>query len=444
LNLLYIDTDGVGLSYCFRAAMAGHAVRWFVEPKPSNSKDTGRGFKGIEKVDNWVPHVKWADLIISSSNDKYVEKLDFFRKQGFPVFGPTPESAKLEISRGDGMRLLEKHGIEVPPYKTFKTIQEAKKHVEKTEERFVFKTLGDNEDKALSYVGKSPADLIAWMDRLVETGNQPKGEVMLQEFIKGIEFGVSRFMGRDGFVGQYNECFEHKKLMPSNFGCNTGEMGTVASFVPDSKIGKETLGKLEEVIHKTRHTGDISLGFMVDEKGKAWPLEWTCRFGWPIANMMLGATEGDPIAWMKDALEGKDTTSFKEEIGVCAIIAHGDFPHGNVPKKELAGVPIYGVTRGNKKFIHPQSVKIDILPDMDGDKLVRRPLWNTSGDYVAVVTGFGRDVKQASSRCYKTIDQLHVSNMMVRDDIGEGLEKQLPKLHEFGYATHFEYDKGRE
>ena len=442
MKLLIIDTDGVALSFAFRASLAGHQVRWFIEPKPSNNKATGDGFKGVEKVDNWVSSVKWADLIISTSNDKYVEKLDFFRKQGFPVFGPTPASANLEISRGDGMKLMEKTGIETVPYKTFKSMDEAKKHVEKTEERFVFKTLGDNEDKSLTYVSKSPADLIGWMERLISRGEQPKGDVMLQTFVRGIEMGVSRFMGSNGWVGQYNESFEHKKLMPGNYGPNTGEMGTIAYFTPESKLGDETLGKLEKELLKLGHTGDVAIGFMIDDKGKPWPTEWTCRFGWPIANMMLGATEGDPIEWMLDALNGKDTTSFKEDIGCCVVLAHGDFPHGNMTKREVSGVPLYGVTKGNKKHIHPQAIKIDVMPDMDGDKMVRRPLWNTSGDYVAVVTGFGKDVKQATDRAYKTVEQLHISNIIVRDDIGEKLESQLPDLHKMGYAMHCEYETG--
>jgi phosphoribosylamine-glycine ligase len=179
---------------------------------------------------------------------------------------------------------------------------------------------------------------------------------------------------------------------------------------------------------------------MIDESGKPWPTEFTCRFGWPIENMMLGATEGDPVAWMKDALEGKDSTSFKEDIGCCLVLAHGEFPHGKEPAKEYSDVPVYGVTKGNKKHIHPQAIKIDVLPDMDGDKVTRRPLWNTAGDYAAVVTGFGKSVKQACERAYKTTKQLHISNMAVRDDVGEKLEETLPKLHKLGYATHCKYD----
>lgn len=439
MKLLIIDTDGVALSFAWRAAEAGHQVKWFVQPKKSNSPDVGRGFKGIEKVDNFMAHAKWADLIISTSNDKHVERLAFLKKQGLPVFGPSPASAKLEISRADGMKLMEKVGIETAPYETFKSMELAKKHVEKTNERFVFKTLGDNEDKSLTYVSKSPADMIGWMERKIARGEQPKGEVMLQQFIKGVELGVSRFLGRDGWVGQWNESFEHKKLMSGNFGPNTGEVGTISFFTPESKIGAETLGKLEKELVALGHTGDVALGFMIDEAGKPWPTEWTCRFGWPIANMMLGATEGDPVTWMRDALKGKDTTSFKEDIGCCLVLAHGDFPNGQMSREELSGAPIHGITKGNKRHIHPQAVKIDVLPDMDGDKVVRRPVWNTAGDYVAVVTGFGNCVEQAASRAYKTVDQLTVPNMICRNDVGKGLEKQLPILHKLGYALHCDY-----
>jgi phosphoribosylamine---glycine ligase len=436
VKFLLIDTDGVGLSMALRARDAGHDVRWFVKPKPANNPEVGRGFKGITKVDNWVAHAAWADLITCTSNDDYLPRLDFFRGKGYPIFGPTVQSAKLEISRKDGMKLLEKAGIECAPYQTFPNMQAAEKHVLKTEERFVFKTLGDNEDKSLTYVSKSPADLIAWMRRTPP----PKGEVMLQKFIKGIELGVSRFMGSKGWVGQWNESFEHKKLMPGNYGPNTGEMGTIAYFTDKSKIGEETLDKVKDELLKRGHTGDVALGFMIDETGKPWPTEFTCRFGWPITNMMLGATKGDPISWMKDALNGKDTTTFSTDIGCCLVLAHADFPHDNADKKQTSGVPIYGITRGTAQHTHPQAVQVMKLPDMTPEgKVKERDIWATAGSYVAVVTGYGKDVRQATKRAYGTVEKLHVANPIVRDDVGEALKEQLPKLHALGYALHCNY-----
>jgi len=84
-------------------------------------------------------------------------------------------------------------------------------------------------------------------------------------------------------------------------------------------------------------------------------------------------------------------------------------------------------------------VKIETMPDMDGDKVVEREIWATTGDYIAVVTGMGKTVRKACDRAYETIKQLHVPNMMYRDDIGEKLEKAIPELQKHGFAKEFEY-----
>ena len=86
MKFLIIDQDNVGLSLAMRAAAAGHDVKWFVKPRPTNNQDAGKGFKGVQKVENWVSHASWADLIFSTSNDDYIERLEVFRKRGFPVF----------------------------------------------------------------------------------------------------------------------------------------------------------------------------------------------------------------------------------------------------------------------------------------------------------------------------------------------------------------------
>ena len=43
-------------------------------------------------------------------------------------------------------------------------------------------------------------------------------------------------------------------------------------------------------------------------------------------------------------------------------------------------------------------------------------------------------VRKARKDAYKTVDQISLPNMIVRDDVGEKLEDNLPKLHEYGFA----------
>ena len=327
----------------------------------------------------------------------------------------------------------------MPPYKVFKTLSDAEAHVRKTGERYVFKTMGDGDDTKRTFCAESPAAMVAFLQRLQKQGVTVKGEVMLQTFIPGIEMGVSRFMGLSGYIGQWNENFEHKKMMPSDCGMTTGETGTVIKYVKQSLLGDKVMAPIEDGLKKLGHIGDIDLNCIVDEKGEAWPLEFTARPGWPFWNIAMMTHKGDPAKWMLDCLRGKDTLTVNEEIACGVVVWSADFPNSAMKPEDVNGIPIYGITKKNEKYIQPQYVKVEKLPDMEGEKMVERPIWATAGNYNAVVTGKGATVKQATERAYKTLAELSIKDMGWRDDIGESLKETLPKLQALGYAKEFKW-----
>jgi len=438
LLVISMDTVGEGLAFGLKAAKAGHEVRVFFG-KGVNPK-TGEGFTEITRVPEWLSSARWADLIVPTGNHQYLQKLDLLRDAGCAVFGPSVKSARLEISRSAGMEFFTDHGIAVPEFKEFANLEAAKAHVEKTEERYVFKTLGDEEDKSLSYVAKSPADLVARIERWIGLGLNPKGPVMLQELIEGVELGVSRWMGKKGFVGPYNENFEHKKLLSGNCGPNCGEAGTVMKYVGVSALGDEVLKPLESDLVALGHQGDIDVNCIIDESGQAWPLEFTMRLGWPAFNLQLATHQGDPCEWMLEACRGKDTLKVDHRVCAGIVVAQPDYPYSTREHRETTGVPVYGVTKANETFLFPQSVMREELPDMEGASLTRRKIWATTGDYILVVTGKGKTVRQAAGRAYDTLSELSVPDVIYRDDIGEKLEEELPRLHAHGFATEFAYE----
>lgn len=440
MKILLVDQDAVGLAFAVKCVKAGHSVRWFIKPDKSNNPRTGDGFKGIQKIDNWLTSAKWADLIWCANNSDYIPKMDALRKSGVKFFGPSQKSADLEINRADGMKFFEKHGIEVPSYKQFSSLAEAEAHVRKTEQRFVFKTLGDNEDKSLSYVAKTPADLIARLQRWQKLKMNPKGPVMLQEFIDGSEFAVSVWMGSEGFIGTPNENFEHKKLLSGNLGPNCGETGTVMKYVNGSALAESVLFPLEDSLVKMGHLGDIDVNCIIDKKGKAWPLEFTCRPGWPAFDIMLAQHKGDPVEWMLDACNGKDTLEVSPQVACGIVLAIPDFPFSQTEMQEREGLPIYGVTEKNRQYIYPEGVKIEKMPIMEGNKVVDKDMWVTTDNCIGVVTALGKTVKQACERVYKTAKELSASDLMYRDDIGEKLEEEIKMLHGHGYAKGFTYE----
>jgi len=280
--------------------------------------------------------------------------------------------------------------------------------------------------------------LIARLQRWQNLKLNPKGEVMLQEFIEGIEFAVSRWMGKAGWVGPPNENFEFKKFCAGDVGCNTGEMGTVMKYTAESKLFDETLKPLEKSLLDLGHLGDIDLNCIIDKAGKVWPLEFTCRPGWPAFNIMLSEHKGDPVKWMKDACDGKDTLEYSEEVGIGVVLAQPDFPYSEATKKTVSDVPVY-VEEKQKKYIQPQGIKIGNAVKMEGDKPVEGPMWVTTSDYIAIVTALGKTVEEAQKRVYGTVDKVHISNMMYRYDIGDRLEKQIPELQKYGYATSWSF-----
>jgi phosphoribosylamine---glycine ligase len=65
-----------------------------------------------------------------------------------------------------------------------------------------------------------------------------KEPFIIQDFVDGIEMSADGWFGPNGFDSGWSESFEFKKLMPGNFGVNTGEMGTDLRFTKRSKLAR--------------------------------------------------------------------------------------------------------------------------------------------------------------------------------------------------------------
>lgn len=443
MNVLIIDTDACGLDFAYRCAQAGHAVRWFLRPpKNGDVMKDGHGFKGVERVDDWRSHMQWAKkgLIWTVHNALYIKELDEWRRFGFPIFAPSFRSAQLEINRGEGMRALEQHEIPVPRYQVFQTLEEAEQYAKKQADPLVFKPMGDEEDKSLTSVSSSAADMAQTIKRWREQGMKLKGPCMLQEKIEGFEIGVSGWFGPAGFLPKkWNMNFEHKGLMPGGYGPNTGEMGTVIQYVGEAKLADQVLAPLEKFLSGLGHVGDVDLNCIVEKKtGVPYVLEFTCRPGWPHFQIVQATHKGDPAAWMKDLLEGHDTLKVSYDVAVGVVIAQPQYPYGTKDLSTVTGIPIYG-TEEVWEQIHPWQMMLARGYDMDGKRVVEREIPQTTGDYVMVVSGTGKTVRAACERCYGAVESIKLKNMIVRNDVGQKLERDLPQLHDLGHATDMNY-----
>jgi phosphoribosylamine--glycine ligase len=420
--------EGCGVDIAVRAQAAGHDVRYWI----SEELPVADGI--LKKVKDFEPSLKWADLTLLTGNCDYPRGLKTYINEGYPILGTNSAMAELELDRALGQKTLEDHGIKVVPYETVESLDDAIKLVKKTNKAYAIKPWGGEADKAMTCVAKDADEAIFMLSRWKAKGL--KGQLMLQEKIDGIEMGIAGWFGPNGWSEWYEESFEHKKFLVDDLGCNTGEMGTVIRHVKESKLFDILLKPLTDYLHSKKYVGDFNVNCIIDEKGTPWPLEFTARLGWPDFCIRQAVIYGDPIQWMLDLFNGKDTLGATDEVAVGVVLTHGDFPVNKADDDEHSGFPILGITAKNMDNLHFQQVQEGHYPTTKGPK---KGLLS-AGNYLMVVSGIGDTVSEAAAEAYKVAWEIKLpSNLMFRTDIGDRLKKDLPRLHKLGYALGMDY-----
>lgn len=416
----------MGLDFALRAAQAGHAVKLF--PDPAGKTPYGKGFTEFDIVSSYEYHMPWAKdgLILLTGNYKYCRDLDRYKEFGYKIFAPSQQSAKLELDRAFGMETMKAAGINLLPHETFDSLEAAHKHAKKADQTYVFKALdGAVDDKALTYVSRDPEDMCGWLKRQIKCGKDIH-KCMLQEKVDvDFEIGINGWFGPEGFLpGKYQISFEHKPLMPGDIGPQTGEMISVSQYVEHDKLVDEMLTPLVPVLTALGHRGDFCVGCIIDKQGRAWPLETTARLGYPAFFGQVASHRGDPVEWMRDLLDGRDTLKPSYDVCASVVLAQPPFPY-KYHEPELV--------EGNRIAIDSP----DILDDLHFVGVMKKgEEYQTTGAYVMVATALGKTVEKMRDKVYNTIDQVHFPNMLYRNDAGMKIEKALSAIHRAGYAKH--------
>jgi|HubBroStandDraft_3_1064219.scaffolds.fasta_scaffold00993_2 phosphoribosylamine--glycine ligase len=439
MRLLIVDPTGNALDFAMRSQRDGHEVKMFIFQN-EKTKNIGRGL--VEIVDDFKTWFRWADIVFASDNTKYLRDFASLSKDhAIPLISPNEESAAWELDRKVGQDVFKKHHIPTIPSKEFSDYDSAIAHVKKHDTRFVSKPWGGSDDKALSYVSQSPADMIYMLERWKKLGKL-KSAFLLQEFVPGVEMAVGGWFGPGGFNEGWCENFEFKKLMNDDLGPATGEQGTVLRNVKTSKLARKVLAPLENALAKLNYVGYVDVNTIIDDKGNPWPLEFTMRPGWPTFCIQEPLRTGDSVEWLMNLAKGLDSRNLiYDRIAVGVVLSIPDYPYSHLTRKEVVGVPIYGLTESLWKSWHPCEMKMgDDVPNQVAGSHIKMPMPVTAGDYVGVMTATGNTVKDAALSCYRRLEKLIVPNSkMWRSDIGKRLAKQLPQIQKYGYATGIVY-----
>jgi phosphoribosylamine--glycine ligase len=442
MKLLIIDQFDCGFSVdlAIKSANHGHEVRVYMRNNFDGTRcENGDGMDCFKKVADWESSMDWADLIFVTDNSRFIQKLESYRRKGYPIYGCNVEGARWEQDREYGAAIFERAGIPIIPTTKFAKYDEAIAFVLKnSDKRYVSKPIGDGA-KDMSYCSKDWRDMVFMLNKWKKS-NAYGGEFILQEFHAGSEMAVGGWFGLDGFSKYFLENWEFKKLMSGDYGPATGEQGTVMRYTEKSLLADKVLKPLEGFLHGIGYSGYIDVNCIIDSKGNPWPLEFTTRPGWPLFQIQQALHLGDPIQWMSDSLMGKDTLKVRDGIACGIVVSQPDYPYGTVKKRDNTGYPIFDMTMEDAtKNIHLSEVKMGYGPGKDGKN--NEPCLVTAGSYVLTVSGVGDTVEAARDTCYKTFKKKvnMINSPMVRDDIGKKLEHMLPELQKNGYCKDIVY-----
>lgn len=438
MRVLIVEPHADGLlDLAIRAAALGHDCRYWCKDYDQYRCPVGRGL--VERVTDWRPSVRWADLVVVGSLGYCMQEFDRIKADGVPIIGAPGPAAEWELNRLVGMKEFNRAGIPVPAYQQCAGYDEALAIVARNDDGVAIKPCGDVTDKSLSFVAKTGREAVWRLQRWKREGKRFPQGFILQELVKGVEFAVGGWIGPDGFAEGWECNWEEKRLFSGGVGPNCGEAGTVLRLVKQSKLAKMVLAPLEDRLVSLGYVGNCDVNCIVDEEGTPWPLEFTMRFGYPAINIEL-ALHSEPIEFLAGLAAGKPPKTRRlNEVAVGVVMALPPYPFMEKPD-ETVGAPIWGVTPSIQDNLHLCMAQVADAPKIVDGKIIKTPVLSTAGSYVLVATGTGGTVVEAKDTAYRTLNRLTIpASPFYRNDIGSRLRRDLDHLQQHGFALGMLY-----
>jgi phosphoribosylamine---glycine ligase len=395
------------------------------EVKVSVSEPLAQGTMAglVPRVKSWEEELDWVrgdpPGIIIFEAVGFGELQDRLRADGFDVIGGSAFGDRLENDREYALGLLQQWGLKAAPVRSFTIADEAIADLEQHPRRCVFKLCDSAGD---TFVGElaDGSDVAA----LLRVKPPPEGTAfILMDHIDGVETGVGAYFNGTRFLKPACLDWEHKRFFAGNLGELTGEMGTVATFTGSERLFDATLRPLELLFRDAGHVGWVNLNTVINEEG-VWPLEFTCRFGYP-GFAVLEPLQAIGWSGLFSLLVNRGSENFAAHGGfsTCVVLTTPPMPLSRKQVDAPIGLPLL-VGDVDPKHLHL------------GEVAAAKSGLVTAGLYgwTAVVTGTGETVPEATAAAYANAAKVYTPNIRYRLDIGGALiNGDLERLSKWGW-----------
>jgi phosphoribosylamine--glycine ligase len=424
LRFLFISKWGLIHDLAWEVLKEGHEVRYHIMSK--HDREVGDGF--VEKVDKWEDHKDWADVIVFDDCE-FGNLPDRLRKEGKAVVGGTPYTDRLEMDRDFGQEEMSAAGLTVLPRWEFDSFDAAITFMKVNPGRYVIKPSGKAQnEKVLSFVGQEEdgLDVLMMLEHYKNGWATKIKSFQLQKYASGVEVAVGAFFNGKEFIVPIHVNFEHKRMFNDDIGPQTGEMGTSGFWYGPSTLYQQTLAKMKDRLAEAGYVGYIDINCIANVRG-IFPLEFTCRFGYPTINLQL---EGVLSRWGEflAALARGQNFNLRTKRGfqVCVVVAVPPFPFVDPDAfKKFSEDAVVIFKKPMSEGLHPCDIRV-----VDGD-------WRLAGNsgYAVVVTGSGSTMDDARREAYNRVKNIIIPNMFYRTDIGERWHRDGDLLQTWGFLA---------
>ena len=434
MRFLGISDSNDLLALYLQLEQQGHEVR--VHVRDPDAADVGEGL--VTRVGDWRSELPWVRdagqdgvVLFETATDGALQ--DSLRAGGFHVIGGSAAGDRLESEREFGQKLLSTLGLPTAETHVFVDFEDAARFVRERRRRYVYKPDGAGFASSRTYVSQleDGTDMLAVLAR--QSATWPVGtpvRFVLMQHLSGVEMGVGAYFDGRQFLRPACLDWEHKRFFPGDLGELTGEMGTLATYEGSERFFGATLARVEPWLAAAGYCGYINLNTVVNADG-VWPLEFTCRFGYP-GYAVLSVLQPDGWAELFRQLLSGDGGSFRSLPGfsVGVVLSVPPFPHRDGYERLSKGLPItFRTNLGDEErrsHLHLGEVaRADSLLVTAG-----------SVGYVMVATGVGRDVPAARHAAYSRAAGVVVPNLRYRIDIGERfLREDRAALERLGWLS---------
>ena len=380
---------------------------------------TGRNVDiGAEDTDGIVSYCKEnaPDLIVVGPEDPLAAGLsDRLAAEGFRVFGPDADCARLESSKAHAKEFMAKHSVPTARFEIFTDAAAAHAYIDKSGGEVAVKADGLARGKG-AVVTKSAEEAHRAVARIMEEREfgDAGDTVVIEERLRGEEVSVLAVTDGERYV-LLPASQDHKPIFDGNEGPNTGGMG---AYCPAPLINAEALAEIEKKVFRRTlkglrsegrlFRGVIYAGLMLNSDG-IFVIEFNVRFGDPEAQAILPVVDVDLSDLLMSAADGeigKSSVVPACRWAVCVVLASGGYPGAYEKGK---------VIRGMEEASSGDGVMLFHAGTRAGEE--GRLL--TCGGRVMGVTGCGHSLREAKRRAYDACRLVEFEGKYMRSDIGD-------------------------